>query len=211
VATGIITIRKEGDQYVLTADQRTTEFIDRIYRVRYRGETRINIAGLEPSESIIEEEIKKRSKIQKVKYDRKSGSVIVEETRSKGNQGKAKVKTYEIQSDAGIMDVFSSIFLARSVDWSVGERHEFLIFIGEKQYAVTMDCIDLNTLEIEGTPIPVWVIQPSIRKITEEKPSSSSLNTRVFIAADESKDIVKIKTEPGVGTVTLRLVRYLEQ
>jgi hypothetical protein len=211
VATGIIAIRKDGNQYVLTADQRTTEFIDRIYRVRYRGETRIDATTLTPSESVIEEEVKKRRKVQKAEYDRTSGSVSVEEIRTKGNRSEIKTKIYELQSDTGILDVFSAIFLARSFDWSIGERHEFIVFIGEKQYAVSMECIGRSAFNIENDSIPVWVIQPLIRKTTDTKSSSAGRKTRIFIAADESKDIVKIETEPGIGTVTLRLVRYLEQ
>lgn len=211
VATGIIAIRKDENQYVLTADQRTTEFIDRIYRVRYRGETRIDATTLTPSQSVIEEEVKKRRKVQKTQYDRTSGSITVEETRTKGKRSEIKTKTYELQSDTGILDVFSAIFLARSFDWSIGERHEFLVFIGEKQYAVSMDCIGRSAFKIAGDSIPVWVIQPWIRKTTETGPSSPARKTTIFIAADDSKDIVKIETESGIGTVTLRLVRYLEQ
>jgi len=211
VATGIIAIRKEANQYVLTADQRTTPFIDRIYRVRYRGETRIDAAALTPVASIIEEEVKKRSKVQAAEYDTASGSVRVEETRKKGKNGAGKTKTYALQSDTGILDVFSAIFLARSFDWSVGERHDFLVFVGEKRYTVILDCIGMHTLEIEENRIPVWVIQPAVRKTTDTKPSSAVRKTRIFIAADESKDIVKIETEPGIGTVTLRLVRFLAQ
>ena len=211
VATGIIAIRKDGNQYVLTADQRTTKVIDRIYRVRYRGETRIDATAFTPLESVIEEEVKKRRKVQKAEYDRTSGSVSVEETRTKGKRSEIKTKTFELQSDTGILDVFSAIFLARSFDWSIGEQHGFIVFIGEKQYAVSMDCIGKSTFNIENESIPVWVVQPWIRKTTDAKPSSAARKTRIFIAADESKDIVKVKTESGIGTVTLRLVQYLEQ
>jgi hypothetical protein len=109
------------------------------------------------------------------------------------------------------MDVFSSIFLALSFDWSIGERHEFSVFIGEKQYAVTLDCIGMSAFDTEDDRIPVRVIQRPIRKTTESKSSSVARKTRIFIAADESKDIVKIETEPGIGTVTLRMVRFQEQ
>lgn len=207
VATGVISIRREGDHYVLTSDQRTTKLIDRTYRVRYRGETRIDAAALTPSESVIEEEVKKRRKVQKATYDPVSGSVSVEETRTKGKR--VETKTYELQSDTAIMDLFSSLFLARSFDWDIGERHAFQVFIGEKQYAVALDCIGRSTYELEGKNIPVWVIQPFFRKLTDETPSSRK--HRIFIAADESKDIVKVESQPGIGTVTLRLVRYLEQ
>ncbi|WP_419661382.1 putative protein DUF3108 [Desulfosarcina variabilis str. Montpellier] len=211
VATGIIAIREEGDHYVLTADQRTTPFIDRIYRVRYRGETRIDAAAMAPVESVIDEEVKRRKKTQEAKYDEASGSVTVKETRTRGKHAQDEVKNYEIHSDKGIVDVFSAIFLARSFDWRTGEQHGFFVFIGEKQYSVTMACIGVSALVVEDQRMPVWVIQPEVRKIGDDKPSSASQRTRIFIAADESKDILKIKTRVGIGTVTLRLVKYMEK
>ena len=66
VATGIVTISKEGEYFRLTADQKTTDFIDRIYRVRYQGETRIKVQSLSPSESFIQEEIKEDKRVQKI-------------------------------------------------------------------------------------------------------------------------------------------------
>jgi len=210
VATGIITVQEEGDLYRLTADQRTTKFIDRLYRVRYRGETRIRAADLSPSESVLVQEVKKRKKVQTATYDSETGSVSVEETRSRAKRAKVKKKTYELRSDTGIVDVFTAIFLARSFDWRVGERHSFQVFIGEKQYVVTLDCVGKSTFELQEDTIPVWVIRPGIRKTSAAEPSPVSQKTRVFIAADESKDVVKIETEPGIGTVTLRLVKYRE-
>lgn len=211
VATGTIAIRKDGDEYVLTADQRTTKFIDRIYRVRYKGETRIDAVALAPVESVIEERIKSRRKVQKAEYEKASGAVSVQETRTKKKQADKEVKTYEIQSDKAIVDVFSAIFLARSFDWSVGERHGFHVFVGEKQYEVAMDCIGKSAMEVDGSQIPVWVIQPEVRRTTSDKTSPAAQNTRIYIAADESKDIVKIKTKVDIGTVTLRLVKYMEE
>lgn len=211
MATGTIAVRKEGNQYVLTADQRTTDFIDRMYRVRYRGETRIDAATLAPLESIIDEEVKNEKKVQRAQYNKNAGSVTVAETRTEDKRAKEKTKTYEMQSDSESLDVFPALFLARSFEWSIGERQEFTVFIGKDQYAVILDCIDRHALEVEGNRIPVWVIQPTARKIKNAKPSSKVQKTRIFIAADESRDIVKIETEPGIGTVTLRLVRYSKQ
>jgi hypothetical protein len=208
VAAGTISIRRQDDLYVLKADQQTTDFIDRIYRVRYRGEAHIKVEDLSPTRSVIEEEIKKRKKVQKVQYDAQTGAVTVEELHSGKDAPKAQPKAYELSSDADAVDVFSATFLARSFDWDVGERHEFMVFAGEEQYHVTMDCIGKSTYLLEGQTIPVWVIQPGIRKSTRDEPYEIHEKTRIYIAADESKDIVKIKSQPGIGTVTLRLVRY---
>lgn len=211
VATATISIELEGDHYVLRADQQTTKFIDRIYRVRYRGETRIHTENLSPTESVIEEQIKSRKNVQSAKYDDQTNAVNVVERQSETDASDVEIKTYQLQSDTSIVDVFSAIFLARNFDWDIGERHEFMVFVGDKQYHVTMDCTGKSTFDLDGLEIPVWVIQPGIRKTTKEEPYRVHEKTRIFIAADESKDIVKISSQPGIGTVKLRLVKFLEK
>ncbi len=211
VATGIVTISKEEEYFRLTADQKTTKFIDRIYRVRYQGETRIKVQSLSPSESFIQEEIKEDKKVQKIRYDARTGTAQVEEVRSQNNRTPEEKKTYELQDDKGIVDVFSAIFLTRSFDWSPGERHQFLIFVGDKEYQVTLECIGKTTLTVDGYVVPVHVIRPGIRRTNEENESPLHRKTRIYISADESRDIVKIKVQPGIGTVKLKLVKFQEK
>jgi hypothetical protein len=210
VATSTVTIERDGEFFRLTADQKSTKFLDRIYRIRYRGATQVNVQDLSPDESIIHEEVKKRKKKQETSYDAQSKTATVVETRSKNDQAAVQKKTYELKTDSGIVDVFSAIFLARSFDWSVGERHQFLIFIGEKQYQVTMDCIGMSKLSVVDTVIPVYIIRPGIRRTDKAKESKIAKKTTIYISADESKDIVKVKSESGYGTVYLRLVEYQE-
>lgn len=210
LATGIITIRKDGAHYVLTADKRTTDVIDKTYRIRYTGETRIDAAALAPTESVIKEQINSKRKVQKATYDKDNGSVKVEVTKTK-KKSEPETNTYELQSDTGIMDIFSFLFLSRSFDWSIGERHEFMVFIGKKQYEVNLDCIGMNTYQVEDSNVPVWVIRPQARKTDDDDPSFKDFKTQIYISADDSRDILKVKSDPGIGTVRLTLVKYLEK
>ncbi len=208
VATVSVSVQREGDHYVLKTHQQTTDFIDRVYRVRYRGEAHIKVEDLSPTRSVIEEQIKKRKKVQKAEYDTQTGAVTVEEQHSAKDAPTAQPNAYELNSGGDVVDVFSATFLARSFDWDVGERHEFMVFAGEKQYQVTLDCIVKSSYEFEGETFPVWVIKPGIRKTTKAEPYGIHEKTRIYLVADESKDIVKIESQPGIGTVKLRLIEY---
>ena len=210
VATSTVTIERDGEFFRLTADQKSTKYLDRIYRIRYRGAAQVKVQDLAPDESIIHEEVKKRKKKQETSYDAQKKTATVVETRSKDDQATVEKKTYELKTDSGIVDVFSAIFLARSFDWSVGEQHQFLVFNGQKQYQVTMDCIGMSKLIVADTVIPVYIIRPGIRRTDKAKKSKISNKTRIYISADESRDIVKVKSESGFGTVYLRLVKYQE-
>ncbi|BCS96349.1 hypothetical protein DSLASN_19810 [Desulfoluna limicola] len=211
VASGVISVSRDSDHYVLTLHKKTTDAIDLVYRVRYRGETRIKAEDLSPDHSILSEEVKKKKKIQDARYDPATGSVSVVETRSKlKTSGGDKVKEFDLESDIGIFDAFTAIFLARSFDWQLGESHQFSVFIGQKEYDVSLDCIEKMKMDLPIGNIPVWVIRPTVVKRDDGKESSGGENTLMYLSADESKDIIKIKTKLGIGSVELRLVKYVE-
>ena len=211
VASGVISVSREQEHYVLKVHKKTTDAIDLVYRVRYQGETRLNVEDLSPVHSTLNEEVKKKKKTQDARYDPTTGTVNVVETRSKRKKsGRDKVKEYELQSDSGIFDAFTAIFLARSFDWQLGDSHQFFVFIGQKQYQVSLDCIDKSMVEIPMGTIPVWVIRPSVIKIGDDKESSGQENTLLYLSADESKDIIKLKSKLGIGSVELRLVKYVQ-
>jgi len=210
VARVTIRIELEGDQYVLRADQKSTKFIDRIYRVRYRGETRIKVADLSPVESLIEEEVRKKKKVQEAQYDPQTGKVRVTETRSRSDDSAQTTKVYELQDDTGVVDLFSAIFLAQGCQWETGERHTFMIFIGRKTYHVILDCIGQGTYKLENRQLPVWIIRPHARKTTDNKASSDLEKTTIYLSADNSNSIVKIKSTLGIGTVRFRLIKHQE-
>lgn len=211
VASGVISVSREKEHYVLKVHKKTTDAIDLVYRVRYRGETRLKAEDLSPIHSTLKEEVRKKKKIQDARYDPATGKVNVVETRSKRKKsGDKKVKEYEFQSDSGIFDAFTAIFLARSFDWQLGESHQFTVFIGKKQYQVSLDCIDKSMLELPIGTIPVWVIRPGAVRLADGKKYSDRKNTLLYLSADESRDIIKIKTKPGIGSVKLRLVKYVQ-
>lgn len=211
VGKGVIYVDKSEDDYLITADKKTTGPVDKIFKLRYRGETRIKKEDLFPVEATIKDENRKRIKIQEVEYGDKTDAVKIKETESKKKTHEVEEKEYEFFSDTGVVDIFSAIFLARSFDWQVGERQEFSMFLSSKQYQVTMDCLGKTELDVGGEKIPVWVIKPSARKVSEEGKESLHEDTLVYLSVDESKDLVKVKTKLGIGDVKLRLVKYREQ
>jgi len=71
-----------------------------------------------------------------------------------------------------------------------------------------MDCIGKTTFPIGDAELPVWVIRPTSRKVGGNESSFTHENTRVYLSADKSKDIVKVKSKLGIGSVKLRVVKY---
>ena len=212
IGKGVIAIEREGENYILRAEKKTTGLLDRIYQLRYAGEARIKAEDLSPVESIVIEENRKRKKVQVTQYptSEETDTVKVTETKSRRDKEKVKTKEFEFVSDTLVVDMFSAIFLARSFDWQVGERHEFTVFAGSKKYLVNMDCIGETMFSVGDETLAAWVIQPTFRRLNEEDSTFTHEDTLVYLSADESKDIIKVKSKLGIGTVKLRFVKYMQ-
>ena len=213
IGTGIVSVIREDDHYVLKAKSETIGLIDKLYRLRYMGETRIQKEDLTPVNAIVIDEDRKRKKIQEVQYPSSSapGSTKMVETRYPKKSGEEiRIKEYEFLSEMGILDIFSAIFLARSFDWQVGEQHTFSLIIGSGQFKVIMSCIGETELSVEGETVPVWVIRPMAFEISEKPSPPPKRKMLVYLSADESRDLISLKVDLGFSSVKLHLVKYFD-
>ncbi len=201
-----VTIKREGDFYKMTADQETTPFIDRIYRIRYSGETIIHAEDLLPKQTVIKGQFGKRQRVDEIYYG-EDGEVEAVVTKSKP-RSPPETEVYEISSETFAIDVFAAVFLARSFDWKVGESQQIEIFTEDKHHLITLDCLG-HALYEEGTiRTPAWVIRPGSHNLDNPKAETVYSNTRIYLSADESRDLLKIKTSLGFGTIRMTLVEY---
>lgn len=213
IGTGIVSVVREDDHYVLKARSETIGLIDKLYQLRYMGETRIKTEELAPIRALVVDEDKKRRKVQEVHYPAADSpdSIKMLETRyPKKNGGGIRAKEYEFLAETGILDIFSAIFLARSFDWQEGEQHTFSVIIGSGQFEVTLSCIGATELSVEEESIPVWVIRPKASEITEKPSPPPKRKMLVYLSADESRDLIGFEVNLGFSSVKLDLVKYFD-
>ena len=201
-----VTIIREGDFYRMTADQETTPFIDRIYRIRYSGETIIHAEDLLPKQTVIKGQFGKRRRVDEIYYG-EDGEVEAVVTKSKPRSPPER-EVYEINSETFAIDVFAAVFLARSFHWQAGESQQLEIFTEDKHHLITLDCLGRGLYE-EGTiRTPAWIIRPGSHNLDNPRAETIYSNTRIYLSADESRDLLKIKTSLGFGTIRMTLVEY---
>ena len=206
VADATITIDRDGDYYRMVADEETTKFLDRIYRIRYRGETIIRAEDLVPVEAVIKEERGKKKTTEQIRYDAQGKAEVV--VSEKEPDAPIKQEAYLINEETFAIDMFSAIFLARSFDWQENESQQFDVFTGKKRYLVTLDCIG-KTVFLEGDiRIDAWVIRPGVLKQNDPNAKTRHSEARVYLSADASRDLLKVKTNVGLGTVKMKLIAY---
>jgi len=206
VADATITIDRDGEYYRMIADEETTKFLDRIYRIKYRGETVIRTQDLAPVETVINQERGKNKQTEQIRYDANGKAEVV--ISKAGPDAPLKHESYLINEETFAIDIFSAIFLARSFDWKENESQQFDVFLGRKRYLLTLDCIGKTVFKESKINIDAWVIRPSVLKQNDPNAEIRHSKARVYLSADKSRDLLKIKTNIGLGTVKMKLIRY---
>jgi hypothetical protein len=207
VATATIAIQKDGAHYRLKADQQTIGLIDRLYRLHYLGETVVRREDLSPVEVVIHEQKRRERTTLKARYPEGLPIKAVETL----TEGKAppETKTYDIKTEPYVLDMYSAILLVRSLDWRPGKSMHFEVFTGEKRYAVSMECIEKGVFKLNEEEIPAWVIRPHVLKLGDPNAEPRHTKARIYLSADKSRDLLKIKTKLDIGgALVWELVSY---
>jgi len=203
----IMTVSKQGDYYRVVADSMVTKAVDFIYRLRYRGEGTITKNDFASVRTVLSEHKGSESKTTKIVY-REDGEIETEVTRQEKKEApETTVKKFRPERE--VLDIFSAVFLSRSVDWQVGLSEQFEVFTGRKTYIVTLNCLEKTWFKKNDIEIDAWVIAPAA--IDPNKPDQKPrlTSTRIFLSADKSKDILQIKTKTGFGTIEVLLTDFV--
>ena len=202
-----MTVSKQGDYYRVVADSMATKAVDFIYRLRYRGEGTITGDTFASVRTILTEQKGSERKTTKIFY-REDGEIETEVTRkNKDESPDTTVKKFRPERE--VLDIFSAVFLSRSVDWRIGLSEQFEVFTGRKTYIVTLNCLEKTQFKKNDIEIDAWVIAPAA--IDPNKPDQKPrlTSTRIFLSADNSKDILQIKTKTGFGTIEVLLTDFV--
>jgi hypothetical protein len=204
----IMTVSRQGEYYRVVADSMVTKSIDFIYRLRYRGEGTINKNTFGALRTVLTEQKGSESKVTKIAY-RENGEIETKVTRQKKKEA-PEITVKNFRPDREVLDIFSAVFLSRSFNWRVGLAERFEVYTGRKTYLVTLNCIQkIEYQEANIDAIDAWVIAPAV--IDPYKPNRDArlTATRIFLSADNSKDILKIKTKTGFGTIEALLTDFV--
>lgn len=202
-----IAIYREGDLYKMQLHARTNKAIDRIYKVRYSGENLMDGDLTSPVETRTWQRAKSTSKDIVILFQNHGLILATEKKQKKGEDAENEAR--EVRTDRYTIDPLSATYLVRGMDWKSGDEHVFDIFTGKNRYEWRLLCTGDKTLEVGGEKRDAWVIDAQSRKI-EEKPSDDPgkpVKVRLFVSKDELKDVLKVETHRGRGTLSAELER----
>lgn len=117
-----------------------------------------------------------------------------------------KLKVYEFDSQ-NTLDPITAVYLARSIDFKVGDRLYFKIFGGKYQYLLELRIDSKEPVKLpSGKSVEAYKIIPFLQNIAKEGYASRLNEASVWISADERRLPIRISSKIFVGSVYLELV-----
>jgi len=207
VADATVTVAREGEYYRVVADTETTRPIDQILKLRYRGEGIIRSADYMPVQTVLDFRKRSHQKHTQIRY-LDDGEIEIVETKTKKKQ-EPRTEIKKIQPEEFVLEPFSAIFLARRFNWRKGEVQQLEVITGKKRYLVTLVCLDKGHVTDGDAQIEAWIIRPIVKNLSKPKSKPRHSSTKIYLSADKSRDLLEMKSRVLIGTVKVKLERFV--
>jgi len=115
-------------------------------------------------------------------------------------------QSYEFESQ-NTLDPITAVYLARSVDFKVGDRLYFKVFGGRYRYLLELFVEKKEPVTLEsGKTIEAYRVIPRIQNITKNGYASRLNEATVWLSADERRLPIKLSSKIAFGSVYMELI-----
>jgi hypothetical protein len=210
VASATIDIRdREIDSsraYFVEANARTNKVIGVFYKLRHTSDSLFYQKDFRPI----------RFSLQQTENSRKKSSEIVfgedGEIRSVLEKNGKVEEARQFFSDNQTLDPISAAFLARSIPIEVGQRASFDVYNAKNRYLISFKVVAVEDLSLPGQAQKrkAYKVIPTLRKLTDTEGEKRFRKAEIWIAADDTRDVLKIESEVFVGSVSAYMKSFTE-
>ena len=200
-----VTVGESNGNYVVDASARTYSGIDLLYRLRYRVTGTLSATDLTPLHLAIDHHENSRHKTINVAFNQESGEISAERLFGP-NQSEKKNLAFTPHNMT--LDPVTAVFLARGLEWEVGDNKHFDVFNGKSRYYITLSAVKRTTIEYKGEERKVIVITPRVRNLTTTKPIAKLREAFIYVTDDEHRDVLRIVSSVFIGSVTTELESF---
>ncbi|MDZ4787151.1 MAG: DUF3108 domain-containing protein [bacterium] len=201
-ATVKVVVEKYDNKYRITTNAKTFSGIDLFYKLRYSAEGIISAVDLTPIQTTIDHRENSRHKITKISFE-KDGGIHATRYRS-GSQ----TEELSFKSNNFTLDPISAAFLARGIEWQVGDSKKFDTFNGKSRYLITLTAARKVTLKINDQEREAWEINPVVENLTSPTANKKLKSASIFLSTDKSREILKIVSSVFIGSVSTTLTAF---
>ena len=201
-ASAMITCEPVGQYLRVVATAQTAKGVDLLYKLRYRAEALLSSADFLPYRTTISQTENSRQKYTQIGFE--NDGQVFSFRQTVGEESK------ELRFNPGnfMLEPFSAAFVARGLEWNLGDTKQFDTFNGKSRYLISLTDVEEGELEINGERRPVFVLQPQVINLTNNKQSKKLRRALIYISRDSKREILKLESSVFIGTVKASLDSY---
>lgn len=201
-----INVTRDQDFYRIHVLAKTQNTVNKLYKLRFKGETKLTADKLVPLKTMMSQHTSTRAKEIEITFHDEGE---IESVRHKfKDETKKKTEIRKLNTGNFTLDPVSAVFIVRSLDWEEGVSRQFDVFDGKSRHLVTITCTGQDKKDVLGEMRDTWVLVPTIQNITkgEDPPEVSAI--RVYLSTDKAKEILIIEGDVFMGKVITRLESF---
>lgn len=200
-ASVFLTVNKTGFNYDISTKVKTSSGVGLFYKLRYEAAGTISGVDFSPMQSTISQQENSKVKTTALKF-------YPEGRVTSSHKSGDKTREFDFNPNNPMLDPFSAAFMARSLDWEVRQTRYFDTFNGKSRYLISFTAADKIDMEVNGEKRKVWVIEPMVKKLNTTSTKNKLRSAKIYITADEKREILEIDSEVFIGSVRTKLVGF---
>ena len=187
----------------VNAGAKTNDWISTFYTLSFKSESTFSKNNFRPLQFISNQTENSKKKVKQVSFDQ-DGTITTQAYKN----GK-KEETLSFRSDNKTLDPISAAFLARSLDIKVGSKKSFDVFNGKNRYLITFNVEGREKLKVgKNRELDCFTVIPEVVKLTDTEGEKRLKSAKIWITADDKRDIIKIESSVLVGKVKAEFVKF---
>lgn len=187
--------------YQVRVDAKTSKALDLIWKMRDVISSTFDAKSMAPSHYLFSQRENSRIIDTEAKLDVSTKRWAVHR-----QQNGKRTKIYNFDSN-NTFDPITAVYLARSVDFKVGDKLYFKIFGGRYQYLLELSVAKKESVELaSGKSVDAFKIVPRVQNLTKSGYASRLSEAAIWISADERRLPVKLSSKIAFGSVQLDLL-----
>ncbi len=190
-----------ADAYFVEANAKTNKVIGIFYKLRHTSHSLFYKDNLKPIRFSFNQTENSRKKSSEITFGDDGHIRSVLEKNGKLEEER------EFVTNNQTLDPISAAFLARSIPIKIGQKASFDVYNAKNRYLISFEVTSIEDISLPGQKLKrkAYKVIPSLKKLTDTEGEKRFRKAEIWIAADESRDVLKIETEVFVGTVSAYL------
>ena len=187
--------------YQVRVDAKTAKALDLIWKMRDTITSTFDFKSLSPSHYLFSQRENSRVIDTEAKLDMNTKLWSV--TRQQVGE---RTKIYQFDSQ-NTFDPVTAVYLARSVDFKVGDKLYFKIFGGRYHYLLELFVEKKEPVALpSGKTVEAYKIVPQVQNLKKKGYASRMREAAIWISADERRLPIKLSSKILFGSVQLDLM-----